>query len=121
MSTKILVIEDDLQHQRMLKQMLEESGYEVITAADGDEGIAACQALDFNIVLTDIIMPNKEGIETIVELRKSYPDLKIIAMSGGGRSTPLPYLEMAKKLGAQKALQKPIRLSQLLETVNELL
>jgi len=74
-----------------------------------------------DLIITDIVMPKKEGIETIVELRRDFPEVKIIAMSGGGNLGPDTYLQMAKGLGAMRTLTKPIKREDFLKAVWELL
>ena len=98
---RVLVIEDEPQMRKMLKQMLEEKGCDVVEASDGNEGIKLYRANPFDLIVTDIIMPEKEGIETIMELKKDFPYVKIIAISGGGRIEPESYLNLAKQLGAK--------------------
>ena len=117
----ILVIDDDDQFRGMLRETLEHAGYEVMDAPNGKEGIRVYRENPADLVITDIIMPEKEGIETIRELKREFPDVKIIAMSGGARNGPAGYLKMAKMLGAQRTLTKPLEREELLETVMELI
>jgi CheY-like chemotaxis protein len=122
---KILIIEDDNFVQKMLKQTFERAGYEVDIAANGADGIkrydAKLNVLEpYDLVVTDLIMPEMEGIETITRLRKSNPDAKIIAISGGGRNKPEHYLHLAEKLGATCTFAKPVDRDRLLEAVAEL-
>jgi len=118
---KILVIEDDNSFRGVLVQMLEKAGYEVRHAEDGNQALSICSSFSPNLVLTDIIMPDKEGLETIQELLAINPAIKIIAMSGGGRFGPESYLPLAKKLGAKRTLQKPFMREELLSTIKEVL
>lgn len=118
---RILIIDDDVHILRMLRQTLERKGYEVIEASNGKEGIRLYREEPADLIITDLIMPEKEGIETIKELRRDFPQLKIIAISGGGRIGPEVYLSMAKKLGAMRTFIKPIAREELLEAVRELL
>src|SRR5210317_1834310 len=108
----ILIIDDDNQFRTMLRKMVERNGYEVIEASDGKEGIKLYRKNPTDLIITDLIMPEKDGIETIQELRKDFPDVKIIAISGGGRLGPHDYLHLAKMLGAQRTLTKPIELDE---------
>jgi len=117
----ILIIDDDNQFRTMLRKMVERNGYEVIEASDGKEGIELYRKNPTDLIITDLIMPEKDGIETIQELKKDFPDIKIIAISGGGRLGPQDYLHLAKMLGAQRTLTKPIELTELLKTIEELL
>ncbi len=118
---RILVIDDDVQVRQMLKQTLERKGYEVVDAADGAEGIKLYRAEPTDLVITDIIMPEKEGIETIMELKRDFPDVKIIAISGGGRVDPGNYLEIARRWGVEHTFTKPFDRAQLLEAIQQLL
>lgn len=120
-AANILVIDDDPQIRTMLRFMLENVGYEVRDAADGKAGMSLFREKPADLVITDIIMPEKEGIETILELRRDFPSAKIIAMSGGGRLGPEQYLESAKNLGAQRILTKPFSKENVLEAVRNLL
>ncbi|GAB6093861.1 response regulator [Desulfatiferula olefinivorans] len=117
----ILIIDDDTQLCAMLKQLLERRGYQVITAADGDEGLALYAREGARLVITDLIMPVREGIETIAELIKSSPDVTIFAMSGGGRLKPDSYLNLAETFGAIRTFTKPIDRTALLAAVAEVL
>ncbi len=118
---RILVIDDDAQVRQMLKQTLERAGYEVVDAADGAKGIKFYRDEPTDLVITDIIMPEKEGIETIMELKRDFPDVKIIAVSGGGRVDPGHYLEIACRLGADRTFTKPFDRVELLEAIQQLL
>jgi len=116
----ILIIDDDDQIRRVLRKTLERDGYKVADAPNGKEGIRLYRENPADLVITDIIMPEKEGIETIIELKRDFPEVKIIAMSGGGHIGPEGYLQDAKMLGAQRTLTKPIERNELLKTVMEL-
>jgi len=116
----ILLIDDEENFRCVLRQVLVNAGYEVVEASNGAEGIRYFNEKPADMIVTDIIMPEKEGIETIIELKKAYPDVKLIAMSGGGwYGTDIDF-DMAKKLGAL-TLDKPFALQELLDAVNELL
>lgn len=119
--THILIIDDDLQILDMLSQTLEREGYEVITASDGKEGLRLYRENPVDLIITDIIMPGKEGIETIMDLRREFPHVKIIAISGGGQIDAEQYLSMAQKLGAQRTFIKPFARKELLKAIMELL
>lgn len=114
MKTRILVIDDELTVRQTICDVLEASGYSTEGACDGEEGLQKYKNGRFDLVITDIVMPNKEGIETIREIRQQDPACRIIAMSGRERGGILP---MAKKLGASGTLTKPFTASQLLETL----
>jgi CheY-like chemotaxis protein len=119
--THILLIDDDEQFRTMLRQLMERNGYEVTEASGGKEGIRLYREGPTDLVITDLIMPGKDGIETIQELKKEFPDIKVIAVSGGGRLGPQDYLHLAKMLGARRTLTKPINLTELLKAIEEIL
>lgn len=114
----ILVIEDNTQLRRTLVRTLTAAGHDVRDAADGVKGLKLFAESSAALIITDIVMPEKEGIETIRQLRQRAPDLPIIAISGGGR---LDYLGFAKELGATATLTKPFGAEQLLTAVTEAL
>ena len=114
---RILIIDDEPQIRSMLRLMLERDGYEVVEAPDGIEGIRAYRRKPADLIITDLIMPNKDGIGMIIDLQKEFPDVKIIAMSGGGLNKPEGYLKGAKKLGATCTLTKPIDREKMLRAV----
>ena len=118
---RILIIDDEDQARNMLHQALERAGYEVVIARDGSEGIELFRSAPTDLIITDILMPEKEGLEIIMDLRREFPDVKIIAMSGGGHMGYLNFLEVAKRLGAQRTLQKPFGLQEVFQAVQELL
>jgi DNA-binding NtrC family response regulator len=117
----ILIIDDDEQIRQLLQQMLQGAGYETVVAENGKVGMKCYRQNRPDLVITDLIMPEKEGMETIVELKKEYSDAKIIAISGGGRLAPENYLAIAKRLGAAYTFTKPLERKALLEAVASLL
>jgi DNA-binding response OmpR family regulator len=117
---KVLVIEDDVEVRTYLVAVLTRAGHQVLQAGNGKEGVQVFAAEPCDVVITDIIMPEKDGIETILDLRRSHPGLKVIAISGGGRSTPDNYLHSAKLLGADRAFRKPFTNDEILSAVEEL-
>jgi len=121
MMRRILIIDDDHHILLMIKKMLEREGFEVDLASNGVEGLKLFKKIPVDLVITDIIMPEKEGLETIREMRRLRPDLKIIAMSGGGRISADNYLDAAKIFGASKVLGKPFSQKQLVSAVNDIL
>ena len=121
MMQKILIIEDDHHILLMMKKMLGNKGFEIILASNGNEGLEMFKKNKFDLVITDIIMPEKEGLETIREMKRMRPDLKIIAMSGGGKISADNYLETAKIFGASKLLSKPFSRQQLVTAVQEIM
>jgi len=118
---RVLVIDDDVQVLTTLRKMSEREGYDVTSAPDGKEGIRCFRENPTNLIITDLIMPEKEGIETITEPRHDFPDVKIIAISGGGRNNPNAYLGLAKNLGAQYTFAKPVDRKEFLKAVQDLL
>ena len=118
---RILIIDDEPQIRSMLTLMLEREGYEVVEAPDGVEGIKVYRQNPADLIITDLIMPNKDGIGMIIDLKKEFPDVKIIAMSGGGLNKPDGYLKGAKKLGASCTLTKPIDREEMLRAVRDIL
>jgi CheY-like chemotaxis protein len=111
---KILVIDDDHLVRYTLSKILSSNGYEVVTASDGRRGMAVLRAEHPDGVITDIIMPEQEGIDTIIQIRRERPAIKIIAISGGGRIRNIDLLEMAQSLGADGVLAKPFESDELL-------
>ena len=103
----------------MLTQMLEQEGYEVQTAENGEDGFNLVRKQVFDLVITDMIMPVKDGLKFIMELIKDYPDLKILAISGGGAIKADRYLTMAGYLGDIATLEKPFKRDRLLELVRQ--
>ena len=117
----ILVIEDDESVSQMLRDVVQKEGHEVSVAPDGLVGLEVFQRRPADLIIVDILMPNKDGFEIIMELRKEYPDLKILAISGGGKYGTFKYLDYAKSFGAQRTLAKPFDIEILLETIRDLL
>lgn len=118
---KILIIDDEPHILLMLKKMLEKVGYEVDLASNGNEGLALFGKNRADLVITDIIMPEKEGLETIRAMRRESPNLKIIAMSGGGKVSADNYLNIASIFGASKVLEKPFTQQEMVSAVQELM
>lgn len=105
----ILVIDDDELVRILLKETLQAEGHSVDTAENGLSGIAMIKSKHYDLLITDIVMPDKDGLETIMSVRKIEPSMKIIAMSGGGNwLAPDKCLSISKRLGASRALAKPI-------------
>ena len=118
---KILIIDDETPIRSMVRLILERAGYTVREAQDGIEGIRVFRETPADLVITDLIMPNKDGIGMIIELKKDFPAFKIIAMSGGGLNRPEGYLRGAQKLGAACTLSKPLNRNDLLRAVRDTL
>ena len=119
--TAILVVDDQKELRKVVRRVLTESGYEVAEAEDGEAALAAFRASPPALVITDIIMPGKEGIEVIATMKRERPEVKVLAISGGGRTHVMDFLAIARKAGADAALEKPFRKSDLLARVVELL
>jgi len=111
---KILVIDDDHMVRYALSKILQRNGYDVITASDGKRGMALLRDELPEVVITDIIMPEQEGIETVGLIKREHPQTKIIAISGGGRIRNVDFLEMARSLGADEVIAKPFEAEELL-------
>ena len=118
---RILVIDDDEQVLDMLYESLTREGYDVLRASNGEQGMRLYREHSVDLIVTDLIMPEKEGIETIIELRQDFPDVKIIAISGGGRIGTKDYLNMAKIFGVQRTFTKPVAREQLLDAIRGLI
>ena len=118
---KILIIDDEPHILLMLKKMLERVGYEIEIATNGVEGIRLFKESGSDLVITDIIMPEKEGLETIREMRRIKSDLKIIAMSGGGKVSADNYLQIARIFGAAESIAKPFTQKEMVSAVQSLL
>jgi CheY-like chemotaxis protein len=116
---KILIIDDIPGLRRTVHGMLQRGGHEVLEAGDGSEGVRLFEAGHPDLVITDLVMPGKEGIETILDLRRRNPKLPILAISGDPESKT--YLELARKLGANAVLEKPFRAADLLNEIDKLL
>jgi DNA-binding response OmpR family regulator len=117
----ILVIDDDEIIRSLLRDLLERDGYDVMEAENGKTGLKLVRENGADLVITDLIMPEREGIETIRELRRDFSDVKIIAISGGGTIGPETYLQMAKSMGAHRVFGKPFNLEEMSEAIRELL
>tara|TARA_R110002096_G_scaffold332392_3_gene526422 strand:- start:544 stop:936 length:393 start_codon:yes stop_codon:yes gene_type:complete len=105
--TRILVIEDDELARESVTLMLEERGYEVEMADDGDVGLKMFAESQYDLVITDLIMPEVNGMDVLTQIKQKHPDTRVIVISGGGRLTPISYLDVAQKLGADDVLTKP--------------
>jgi CheY-like chemotaxis protein len=114
---RILVIDDIPAVRATWRDILEEAGHDVLEAANGDKALSLLSQEPVELVITDIFMPGKDGIETITELRRVCPDVRIIAVSGYATDRASPYLRIAEHLGADAALCKPVKAEELVTTV----
>jgi CheY-like chemotaxis protein len=112
-------MDDEADTRIFIEEILESAGHEVVLAADGLEGMRQYHSTPVDLALVDLFMPNREGLETIKELKQQFPDFPIIAMSGN--SLALPLLSVAQRLGATEVLQKPFSPEELLEAIKRVL
>ncbi len=118
---RILVIDDDEQVLSMMQKMLSRAGHEILAALDGFEGMRICRRTPIDLVITDIIMPDMEGLEVILSLKREFPGVKIIAISGRSFKKPNDYLRIAGKFGANYTLAKPFECREMLMAVRNLM
>lgn len=118
---RILVIDDEESVRETICENLVDCGFDVSEAVDGEQGMQLIDAESPpHVVITDIIMPRKEGLETIIEIRKKHPGIKLIAISGGGRTKTMDFLELARKLGVDAVIPKPLDMEELEKTVRRI-
>jgi DNA-binding response OmpR family regulator len=117
---RILVIDDNEDVRASIQLSLEAEGFEVAVAANGRSGMALLRERGADVVVTDILMPDQDGVETILEVRKEFPDVKIIAMSGATSARGFDYLAVPRELGAARILRKPFDIQQLIDMVRSL-
>ncbi|MCX5864800.1 MAG: response regulator [Deltaproteobacteria bacterium] len=118
---RILLIDDNYMVRESLTMLLTKAGHEVRTAENGRLALQLYQSLVFDLVITDIVMPEMDGLELIQEMKQRYPQVKIIAISGGGRCSPQDYLEIAGVLGVSSTIAKPFANQELLSRIEEVL
>jgi DNA-binding response OmpR family regulator len=117
----LLLVEDTPELRELLARGLQHSGYVVTAADNGATALRALEAGTFDVIITDIVMPDMEGLELIRKIRKAHPGMAIIAISGGGHSISESYLELAARFGAERTLQKPFGVDALVAAVQEVL
>jgi DNA-binding response OmpR family regulator len=117
---RILVVDDNEDLRSTIKALLQADGFDVSVAADGEAALASHRARPADVVVTDLFMPDKDGIETIIELKKLYPLVKIVAMSGWTSTQGSDYLQVAREIGAEVTLQKPFDPAELSRVVRDL-
>ena len=118
---RLILVDDDADVRRVYRKVLERSGHEVRVAEDGRQAIALHEHVPADVLITDILMPDMDGIEMLGELRRTHVEIKIIAMSGGERIDAGFYLGLARKLGAARVLAKPVSAADLVQAVSEVL
>ena len=118
---RVLVIEDDKDLRSFIVKIMKTEKHEVVAAANGAAGMKLLQENPVDLVITDIFMPEQDGISTIIELQSDYPAVKIIVISGGGRLESVNFLELATNLGADQFLQKPFSVEEMVAMVRGLL
>ncbi len=118
---RILVIDDELSVLEVLRKILQFEGYDVITATNGEEGVELFRQTPCDLVITDMVMPGKDGLQTILDLRQEEPDLPVIAVSGGGTISKERYLVVAGYLDRVITIAKPFSVESITEAVTKLL
>jgi DNA-binding response OmpR family regulator len=116
---RILIIDDDNEVRSLLSRTLSQAGFEVFTVANGDEGTRLCRQQSMDLVIVDMIMPEKDGLETLMEIRRGSPKARIIAMSGAPRTSVMDPLSVALKLGAVASLAKPFTPGEFLNYITQ--
>ena len=117
----ILIVDDDPTVRLIASELLRGDDHAIVEAEDGDEALRIVGAMAVDLVVLDMLMPNKDGLETIIELRKRQPDIRILAISSGGSMDRSLLLRTAMVIGADESLQKPLRLETFADTVTRLL
>lgn len=119
---RILVVDDEPSVRKVVKSIFEADDCEVIEAVDGREALDLCKEISIDLTITDIVMPEKNGIDYIMELKKNYPNIPVVAISGGGGITGrYDYLEIAKLVGADYIVKKPFGVDELRTVVDSIL
>jgi DNA-binding NtrC family response regulator len=118
---RILVIDDQEPIRRVVRRALEQDGHEVYDASDGELGMEILESHSFDVVVTDIFMPGQDGIVTLRQIRKRFPTIKVIVISGGDSTGMMDLREDAELLGAVKSLQKPFNAREIMDVVREVL
>ncbi len=118
---RILIVDDETDLRGMFKMLFESNGYEVIEASNGNEAIELYRSSPVDLIIMDVFMPEKEGIETILELTSEFPDVNVIAISGGGKVGTRDCLDSALEFGAKRVFTKPVTADRLLRAVEQIL
>lgn len=121
-SKRVLIVDDNPDVRSSMKLALEHAGFEVETAPDGSKALESQRSHPADVLITDLFMPEPDGFETIRRFRKAFPDVKIVAVSGGGSATAprADHLFVAEAAGADATLRKPFAIESLLETLREI-
>lgn len=117
----LLVVDDEKLSRIAVRKVLERAGHGIVEATNGEEGLALLRRQAVDIVITDIVMPTMQGIETIAEIKREFAGLPVIAISGSGRVNNIDYLKSAQEAGADRVLAKPFSQRELIQAVDELL
>ena len=117
----ILVVDDEAAIREFATEALGAAGFLTSVAGDGDEAIRSLEVVPFDLAVVDILMPEKEGVETIIEIKRRWPDCKIIAMAGEGRVSAADYLRLATYFGADATMTKPLNNAAVVEMVRGML
>lgn len=118
---RILIVDDEENVRFTLVKALKSLGHEIYQAPDGNAALAIMTEQEIDLIVTDIFMPNREGLETIIEIRMNWPQVKLVAMSGGGRIRNTEFLEIAEKFGADLVLKKPFSMMEFRSEIGKLL
>ena len=116
---KILIVDDDARIRELFRMWLEREGFEVLEAENGRKGVEVQRRTPVDLLICDLIMPVQEGIETITQFSEEFPEICIIAISGGGKIGPDSYLSVAEHLGAWRVFTKPVDMPSLIQTIKE--
>lgn len=119
--SRIMVVDDNASIREAVCEMLEQAGYETVQVENGRLATQLHRSDPVDLIITDLFMPDTDGLEVIYQFRREYPDVKIIAVSGGGSRGLVELLSVARKMGAQRALMKPFSWEHLISAVQELL
>lgn len=121
MMKNILLVDDEASIRMMVRAVLSDEDYTFEEASNGTVALEMLEAKEYDLIITDVIMPDCDGIELVMQVRRKLPDIKVIVMSGGGRVRADHYLNLAEKLGAARVFEKPFNTAELRETVRDLL
>jgi len=118
---RILIIDDEPTALELLRRIVSSAGYDTVLAANGEDGISRFQELPCDLVITDMVMPVKDGLQTILDLRADFPDIPVIAISGGGAISKERYLAVASYLDHVITIAKPFSINAITDAIDKLL